>query len=451
MGWYFRKSFGSGPFRVNLSKSGISTSFGVKGARLNVGPRGTYISVGSHGVYYRQRIDAPARNSLPSIGHPQAPEPSEPPIADEPLHPTFKVPLSALQESSSDQTIAQLNASVSAFNPAILSGLFSMLGFFFVFQVFQSVLLILVFAGTALYLTLSLHRKFTREHTTELTYELDDLAKDRLGQVSAAVSVLAQSQRLWRVDSRDSTSDLKRNAGAAYLINRKAVQAGNLALPPRIKCNLPISGLNLISARFYFLPEHILVFASGKIGAIPYSAFRVSCATTRFIETECPPSDAAQVGSTWRFVNKNGGPDRRFNNNRQYPILQYAELSLTTGTGIQVLVHVSSVNSGTQFCNLLTQSANAKASQSKRQESKGSGAEKANAESSLVQAYRVLEITPPVTEESAAVAYKRMAAMYHPDKVATLGPELRALAEAKMKEINSSYEAVRASLLQSRV
>src|ERR1017187_8398254 len=104
MGWYFRKSFGSGPFRVNLSKSGISTSFGVKGARLNVGPRGTYISVGSHGVYYRQRIDAPARNSLPSIGPPQPPDPSEPPIADEPLHPTFKVPLSALQESSSDQT-----------------------------------------------------------------------------------------------------------------------------------------------------------------------------------------------------------------------------------------------------------------------------------------------------------------------------------------------------------
>lgn len=34
MGFRFRKSFGKGPFRMTLSKSGISTSFGVKGARI---------------------------------------------------------------------------------------------------------------------------------------------------------------------------------------------------------------------------------------------------------------------------------------------------------------------------------------------------------------------------------------------------------------------------------
>lgn len=34
MGFRFRKSFGTGPFRATISKSGISTSFGVKGARV---------------------------------------------------------------------------------------------------------------------------------------------------------------------------------------------------------------------------------------------------------------------------------------------------------------------------------------------------------------------------------------------------------------------------------
>lgn len=34
MGFRFRKSFGSGPFRVNLSKSGVSYSIGTKGARV---------------------------------------------------------------------------------------------------------------------------------------------------------------------------------------------------------------------------------------------------------------------------------------------------------------------------------------------------------------------------------------------------------------------------------
>lgn len=34
MGFRFRKSFGAGPFRATISKNGISTSFGVKGARV---------------------------------------------------------------------------------------------------------------------------------------------------------------------------------------------------------------------------------------------------------------------------------------------------------------------------------------------------------------------------------------------------------------------------------
>ena len=34
MGFRFRKSFGKGPFKMTISKSGISTSVGVKGARI---------------------------------------------------------------------------------------------------------------------------------------------------------------------------------------------------------------------------------------------------------------------------------------------------------------------------------------------------------------------------------------------------------------------------------
>lgn len=53
MGLRFRKSFGSGPFRVNLSKSGVSYSVGTKGARVTkkVGG-GVRTSVGTGGVYY---------------------------------------------------------------------------------------------------------------------------------------------------------------------------------------------------------------------------------------------------------------------------------------------------------------------------------------------------------------------------------------------------------------
>jgi hypothetical protein len=39
-------------------------------------------------------------------------------------------------------------------------------------------------------------------------------------------------------------------------------------------------------------------------------------ATTRFIE------DGPVPDTTWRFVNKNGTPDRRFDNNRRLPVMQ---------------------------------------------------------------------------------------------------------------------------------
>lgn len=59
------------------------------------------------------------------------------------------------------------------------------------------------------------------------------------------------------------------------------------------------------------------------------------------IEHESVPTDAPVVGSTWQYVNKSGGPDRRFNNNRQLPILQYGELHLTSSTGLNEVIQVS--------------------------------------------------------------------------------------------------------------
>lgn len=40
MGWRFRRSIGRGPFRINLSKSGLGWSFGRRGARVGVDAKG---------------------------------------------------------------------------------------------------------------------------------------------------------------------------------------------------------------------------------------------------------------------------------------------------------------------------------------------------------------------------------------------------------------------------
>src|ERR1700761_5420662 len=68
MGFYFSKSVSVGPFRFNLSKSGVGISTGIKGFRIGTGPRGNYIQMGRGGVYFRQTLPGAARpHSIPQI------------------------------------------------------------------------------------------------------------------------------------------------------------------------------------------------------------------------------------------------------------------------------------------------------------------------------------------------------------------------------------------------
>lgn len=61
---------------------------------------------------------------------------------------------------------------------------------------------------------------------------------------------------------------------------------------------------------------------------------------------------------------------------------------------------------------------------------------------SLEDAYKVLEITPDATNEEVRAAYRRMALKHHPDKVASLGEDVRKAAEEKFQEINNAKEKI---------
>ena len=54
--------------------------------------------------------------------------------------------------------------------------------------------------------------------------------------------------------------------------------------------------------------------------------------------------------------------------------------------------------------------------------------------------YEVLGLPRGASPDEIKTAYKRLAAKYHPDKVAHLGEEFRALAEQRFKEIQKAYQ-----------
>jgi hypothetical protein len=57
--------------------------------------------------------------------------------------------------------------------------------------------------------------------------------------------------------------------------------------------------------------------------------------------------------------------------------------------------------------------------------------------------WTVLQVAPTASANELARAFRARMAEYHPDKVATMGPEIRALAEQKAKTISLAYARAR--------
>ena len=59
-------------------------------------------------------------------------------------------------------------------------------------------------------------------------------------------------------------------------------------------------------------------------------------------------------------------------------------------------------------------------------------------------AYTVLEVSPSATDDEVRAAYRKMAMKNHPDKVATLGPDVQKAAAEKFRQVQEAYEAIKA-------
>lgn len=57
--------------------------------------------------------------------------------------------------------------------------------------------------------------------------------------------------------------------------------------------------------------------------------------------------------------------------------------------------------------------------------------------------YKILEISPDVSDEELKKAYRRMAMKFHPDKVIHLGEEFQHAAKEKFQKVNQAYENIK--------
>ena len=61
---------------------------------------------------------------------------------------------------------------------------------------------------------------------------------------------------------------------------------------------------------------------------------------------------------------------------------------------------------------------------------------------SLDAAYKVLEIEPSATDDEVKAAYRKLALKHHPDRVTSLGEDIRKAAEDKFRQINEAKDRI---------
>ena len=472
MGFYFRKSVKFGPMRLNFSKSGIGVSAGVKGARVSLGPRGTYIHAGAGGFHYSQRVGGPSvRTATP----PPAPTRRQPGWQPAPqVQERYRIEsadVSRLVETTNAELLEQINSAMRQTRHAPFAVLATLALSVLAFVAITALTGALIAAGlpdddttksigaalamlaglfvfvAGIVFSWKVQKGDELKRTTPLFYELEQGALDRFAAIQKACAALSQAARVWRVESKQPTYDWKRNAGASSLITRQPVSAGPMK-PPYIATNVDVLGLRLNDSTLFFMPDFIFVWQNNRYGAVSYDALNISFSPARFIEDAGVPQDSQVVGSTWLYVNKNGGPDRRFSHNRQIPIAQYGLLEITSRTGLNIHLHASNLEAARYFAGAFNRAQGAahwrQTGGRRQQGGPGAGQGQAGRVSAGARsAYDILGVSAGATHAEVVAAYRQMAMMYHPDRLSGLAPEFVELAEERMKEINAAYEELK--------
>ena len=83
-------------------------------------------------------------------------------------------------------------------------------------------------------------------------------------------------------------------------------------------------------SNIYIFPSFLIFESGANFAVIEPDSICVNVYSTRFTEFERIPGDSRTIGNTWRYANKNGTPDRRYNDNPAIPIVEYGALDLSS-------------------------------------------------------------------------------------------------------------------------
>ena len=109
-------------------------------------------------------------------------------------------------------------------------------------------------------------------------------------------------------------------------------------LPWYLKTNISPVVFKLQNQQMAVMPDRLLIFGKKQFGALDYSEVKFDISAFGFLEGGQAPTDSEVVKMVWAYSNNDGSPDRRYANNKQYPVLKYGKIIVTSQSGLNIQI-----------------------------------------------------------------------------------------------------------------
>ncbi|MBZ3664015.1 DUF4236 domain-containing protein [Pseudomonas monteilii] len=338
MGLSFSRSISFGLVRFNFSEQGIGVSVVIPGLRAGIGMRGAYIRGGLGSFQYRRSIGSPAREITAPLNTAQS-RSGSPMVEDSNVINTTEHEVKSvleLQDSTSDALLQSMNEQISKRPvwPLAAAGLLALFVLLLWGSSWPAAAYLVIFAALAA-IAGWLFWRDQLGRLTVLFYEPDQATSALFDQLCTVLSEAANARKLRSIASTSRYADPKYSAGAG-----QGVQLGEARLvlgnAPGVVANVQVPILASKRTTLALYPDRILAFQENAVGSIDYVNFSAVSSGIRYVENNSLAADAAVVDKTWQYVNKKGGPDRRFKNNRELPVCAFSQLNLSTPDGLDM-------------------------------------------------------------------------------------------------------------------
>ncbi|MCP3414208.1 hypothetical protein NLM16_08860 [Bradyrhizobium brasilense] len=173
-------------------------------------------------------------------------------------------------------------------------------------------------------------------------------------RASEAFVGLSKSERKWDITAYRAKGRGPERSVATEIVNRSPIELGTSELPIIQSEYVAMRLQNANGADLFVYPGFVAVYQTDRnFALVDLQDVEFQFAPVRFHETERIPSDTKQVGSTWQYSNKDGSPDRRYADNAEIPVVQYAQLNLKSSTGLSEAYMFSNAQAAASFADAM--------------------------------------------------------------------------------------------------